>query len=156
MIYLERSFNFLHFLFFYWSQYSLCKCLKISMQVYGCLFFQFCIASKVPKETLKFLHTPYRENIELHARSKHRQSRSSTAKWMWRSGEKGIIELFQSVWQGNACQEYLNLLGFDVSLPRQVILYPQDAVPFRPAWVPYSISYFGNETVASFPPNLVC
>ena len=46
------------FLDFYWSQDSLCKCLKISMQVDGCLFFQFCIASNAPKETLNFLHTP--------------------------------------------------------------------------------------------------
>ena len=29
------------------------------MQVGGCLFFQFCIASNAPKETLNFLHTPY-------------------------------------------------------------------------------------------------
>ena len=28
------------------------------MQVDGCLFFQFCIASNAPKETLNFLHTP--------------------------------------------------------------------------------------------------
>ena len=46
------------FLVFYSSQDSLCKCLKISMQVDGCLFFQFSIASNVPKETLIFVHSP--------------------------------------------------------------------------------------------------
>ena len=46
------------FLVFYSSQDSLCKCLKISMQVDGCLFFQFSIASNVPKETLNFVHSP--------------------------------------------------------------------------------------------------
>ena len=46
------------FLVFYSSQDSLCKCLKISMQVYGFLFFQFSIASNASKETLISLHTP--------------------------------------------------------------------------------------------------
>ena len=36
------------------------------MQVDGCPFFQFCIASNVPTETLNFLHTPRREENDAH------------------------------------------------------------------------------------------